>query len=92
MDRFDEAKRDRIDADDTTPAREGDVLGLGGAAVPKTPGDPTTEYDAESVAQRRARARAGEEEETTSASEDPDQHAGATGIDMGSGGEGTHIK
>jgi hypothetical protein len=89
MDRPDE-KRDRIDNDDT-PAREGDVLGLGGSAVPKAPGDPVTEYDPESVAQRRARARDGEAEETTPA-EDPDrQRSGATGIDMGAGGQGTHV-
>lgn len=89
MDRHDEAKHDHTD--DTTPAREGDILGLGGASVPKEPGDPTTSYDPESVAQRRARARSGEEEDATPA-EDPDrQRSGATGIDMGSGGQGTHI-
>lgn len=87
MDRPDE-KRDSIH-DDETPKRDGDILGLGGAAVPKEPGDPGTEYDPQSVAQRRARARAGEEEATPA--EDPDrQRSGATGIDMGSGGQGTH--
>ena len=89
MDRSDEKKLDHdVDA---TPDREGDVLGLGGSAVPKAPGDPTTSYDSESVAQRRARARAGEAAEDTNR-EDPDrQRSGATGIDMGSGGQGTHI-
>ena len=65
------------------------ILGLGGTAVPKSPGDPTTEYDEESIAQRRARMAADEE---TTTHEDPDrQRSGATGIDMGSGGQGTHV-
>ena len=86
MDRHDD-KRD--DHTDETPERTGDVLGLSGAAVPKTPGDPTTEYDAESVARRRERARDGEVEAPR---EDPDrQRSGATGIDMGAGGQGTHV-
>jgi hypothetical protein len=90
MDRPDE-KRDGIDHDDDTPVREGDVLGLGGSAVPKGPGDPTTSYDPDSVAQRRTRALEGEAAETVSG-EDPDrQRSGATGIDMGSGGQGTHV-
>jgi hypothetical protein len=95
MDRFDERKHDRSDADDTTPAdntpaREGDVLGLGGAPVPKMPGDPTTEYDDESVAQRRTRALEGEAEDTAPV-EDTRSGPGATGIDMGSGGRGTDV-
>ena len=66
------------------------ILGLGGEPVPKAPGDPTTEHDPESVAQRRARMREGLDE--ASAPEGTDsQHAGATGIDMGAGGEGTDI-
>jgi hypothetical protein len=65
------------------------ILGLGGAAVPKTPGDPSTEYDAESVAQRRARMHQGEAE----ADEDRGDQSGpgATGIDMGAGGDGTDL-
>ena len=65
------------------------ILGLGGTTVPKTPGDPSTEYDEDSVEQRTARMREGEEETVV-----PDaghRHAGATGIDMGSGGEGTDL-
>lgn len=66
------------------------ILGLGGAPVPKSPGDPTTEYDAESEARRRARMREDLEEPTQT--EDPDrQRSGATGIDMGAGGQGTHV-
>lgn len=87
MDRSDERKRDRIEND--TPEREGDVLGLGGRPVPKSPGDPTTEHDAHSVAQRRARIRAGEAE-TGKPAADTDSK-GATGIDMGAGGHGTDV-
>lgn len=89
MDRKDEVRDQRTDdvTDDTT--RGGDVLGLGGATVPKAPGDPTTSYDDDSVAQRRERARG---EEVPTRTEDPDrQRSGATGIDMGSGGQGTHV-
>jgi hypothetical protein len=65
------------------------ILGLGGTEVPKSPTDPTTEYDDESIARRRSRMAA--EEETTT-HEDPDrQRSGATGIDMGAGGQGTHV-
>jgi hypothetical protein len=59
MDRSDELK-DRQDSDDM--ARTGDVLGLGGGAVPKVPGNPSASNDPESVARRRERAR-GEEKE-----------------------------
>ena len=90
MDRNDEARdprTDDVETDDT--ARSGDVLGLAGAPVPKAPGDPSTSYDPDSVAQRRERAL-GEEEPRRN--EDPDrQRSGATGIDMGSGGQGTHV-
>jgi hypothetical protein len=78
----DEPERDR-------PVREGDILGLGGAAVPKAPGDPSADYDEDSVAQRRARAREDEaEHRTTGAGTDS---KGATGIDMGYGGQGTDV-
>ena len=90
MDRSDEL-RDNRSADATRDnderiTRDGDVLGLGGAPVPKTPGDPTTDYDEESVAQRRNRAL-GEEEVRRR----PDDDHGATGIDMGAGGHGTDL-
>jgi len=66
------------------------ILGLGGAPVPKSPDDPTTEHDPESVARRRSRMREGTDEPVQT--EDPDrQRSGATGIDMGSGGQGTHL-
>lgn len=66
------------------------VLGLGRTEVPKSPTDPTTEYDEESIARRRNRMSGADEE--TVAPEDADrQRSGATGIDMGSGGQGTHL-
>jgi hypothetical protein len=40
-------------------ARKGDVLGLSGSEVPKTP-DPSSEYDPESIAQRPESARVGD--------------------------------
>lgn len=74
---------------DTDPeVRQGDVLGLSGTEVPKTPGDPSAEHDPESVAKRRARARGAEE--PTSAQDN--RQGGATGIDMGAGGQGTLIR
>jgi hypothetical protein len=82
---------DRIDEEvDRSAAREGDVLGLGGAAVPKAPGDPSASDDPESVARRRARGMGADED--VAPREDPyRQSAGATGIDMGAGGEGTDV-
>ena len=66
------------------------ILGLGGAEVPKAPGDPTAEDTEEARAQRRARMRQGEADARTR--ETPDtQGPGATGIDMGAGGTGTDI-
>lgn len=87
MDRYDEAKRDRPDADE--PLREGEVLGLGGSVVPKSPSDPVTEFDEESIARRRARATG--EDEVSGGTNLP-RSSGVTGIDMGSGGSGTDIE
>jgi hypothetical protein len=95
MDRYDEKIEkieDRDDEQDTEGMqRTGDVLGLGGGAVPKMPGDPSASNDPDSVARRRERAR--EDDETlTSHRDDPyRQGHGATGIDMGSGGRGTDV-
>ena len=86
MDRSDE-RRD----DEPSALQTGDILGLGGSTVPKAPGDPTASNDPESVRRRRERAM-GSDEESGIRHEDPDrQRSGATGIDMGSGGQGTHI-
>ena len=95
MDRYDEAKGydenrdDKVTHESDTPAREGDVLGLGGSVVPKTPEDPSAADDEESVRRRRERMRA--EDDTFVSSDIEGPHPGATGIDMGSGGEGTDI-
>jgi hypothetical protein len=76
------------DSDAAEAHREGDVLGLGGP-VPKSPSDPVTEFDQESIARRRARMK--DTEETTGVADLP-QGTGATGIDMGAGGSGTDIE
>jgi|RhiMetdeSRZDD1v2_1073273.scaffolds.fasta_scaffold191103_4 hypothetical protein len=91
MDRFDERKPDATTDDVNEQPRQGDILGLSGAEVPKAPNDPSTEYDAESVAQRRDRARAGDVLGLAHESEDLTRGAGATGIDMGGGGTGTDV-
>ena len=90
MDRHDEAKHVNIDrTEDAAEPRAGEVLGLGGSPVPKMPGDPSASKDPASAARRRERMR---EDEGATRREDPDlQHKGATGIDMGSGGEGTDV-
>ena len=67
------------------------ILGLGGAPVPKTPDDPSTEFDAESVAQRRARMQQGEADANAARDDGDNSGPGATGIDMGSGGNGTDL-
>ena len=88
MDRHDES-RDVNDMDESpAPTQTGDVLGLGGSPVPKMPGDPSASSDPESA--RRRRERALDNEESLSR-EEGEQHTGATGIDMGSGGQGTDI-
>jgi hypothetical protein len=69
--------------------RKGDVLGLSGSEVPKTPEDPSTESDSESTTQPPERARVGDMLGLAEQSEELTQNAGATGIDKGSGGSGT---
>jgi hypothetical protein len=89
MDRSDENRQ--VNDTDESPAasRSGDILGLGGSTVPKMPGDPSASSDPESV--RRRRERAMEDEGTQSNRDGAAGHAGATGIDMGAGGQGTDI-
>jgi len=83
---MDDHNRKRDDADDE-PVRQGDILGLGGAAVPKSPEDKRTSPE-----------KSGTREST---SVDEDEHTretayrrspGATGIDMGAGGSGTDVE
>ena len=89
MDRYDEKKHIN-DTDEV--AREGDVLGLGGSAVPKAPGDPNVSHDPESVRQRRERAFGGDTEPGVKRDDPYRQGKGATGIDMGAAGSGTDIE
>ncbi len=85
-----EVSRDAdMPSDDDMPTRQGDILGLGGAVVPKDANDPSTEYDEESIARRRARSAPLDE---PTADRNMSRGAGATGIDMGSGGNGTDIE
>ena len=73
------------DRNDDEPVRQGDILGLGGAAVPKSPADKTSErsdehgagYDEEDERNRDSAYR---------------RSPGATGIDMGAGGSGTDVE
>jgi hypothetical protein len=100
MDRNDEAKDvddvlddagmpiDDASSEPDVPTRGGDILGLGDFVPPKSPDDPVTEFDDESVARRRARVNEGE---LDGGSELP-RTKGATGIDMGSGGTGTDFE
>lgn len=98
MDRFDEKKHDRTHEggearhDEVTPAREGDVLGLGGSAVPKAPDDPRAAQDPDAAARRRARMREGEAEESARRERGTEDNFGSTSIDMGAGGKGNTIK
>jgi len=90
MDRYDESRH--VNDTDESPSRShsGDVLGLGGSVVPKTPGDPSASSDPESA--RRRRERAMEDESAWREQQGSDrQRSGATGIDMGSGGQGTDV-
>jgi hypothetical protein len=84
MDRRDE-KRDRDE-----PSRVGDTLGLGDAVVPKSPDDPTASNEPTSVRRRRERMSGDDDGGSNTETRDR-EHSGATGIDMGSGGEGTDI-
>jgi hypothetical protein len=57
--------------------------------VPKSPGDPSTDYDPEAVSRRRERMRGADDDGV--AGQTPERTAGATGIDMGAGGTGTDV-
>jgi hypothetical protein len=91
MDRSDELKDHRVlnstrDDEDSVVRDEG-ILGITGSPVPKSPGDPVASNDPESVRHRHARAMHGAEDVHTAT----EQHSGATGIDMGAGGQGTDL-
>jgi hypothetical protein len=92
MDRKDEFYSDDRDVErGALPAeRTGDVLGLGGGPIAKSPDDPSTEYDPESVARRRSRMHDSADEVVSDRT--PERTSGATGVDMGAGGTGTDIE
>lgn len=79
-------------ADERDDRTDSSILGLDGAPVPKEPGDPVAEDTEEARARRRARIRAGEAEGSLADKTPDTPRKGATGIDMGAGGEGTGIK
>ena len=72
--------------------RVGDVLGLGNTeagAIDREPGPPRAQ--ATDADKRRRRMEEGADELTPTA-DAPHRGSGATGIDMGSGGEGTDLE
>jgi hypothetical protein len=74
--------------------RTGDILGLGDAGSSITNREDTFVNSAEretDEARRRRRMSEGADE-LTPAAEAPHRSSGATGIDMGSGGEGTDLE
>ena len=76
---------------DDEPVRQGDILGLGGAAVPKSSGEPSTSYEKE-ITRNSESTR--EEDEDMREGDDTAyrRSSGATGIDMGAGGSGTDVE
>ena len=77
-------------SDENQDKRAGDVLGLGDV----TPGDSGISHasnDPDEVRKRRARMHEGADSLTAVESDVP-HGGGATGIDMGAGGEGTDIE
>jgi hypothetical protein len=89
MARYDEDRHVNDAEESPSQSQSGDVLGLGGSPVPKMPGDPSASSDPESARRRRERMR--EDEQPLSQEEGEHQHSGATGIDMGAGGQGTDV-
>ena len=87
MDRHDESRSVQDNDEVRSGSESSDILGLGGSPVPKMPGDPSASDDPESVRRRRERAM----ESESSSREGGQPHAGATGIDMGAGGQGTDL-
>ena len=80
--------------DNEETAREGSaaqgtgILGLGGAAVPKSPLDPS----ASTISIPRTAIANGRSTPIERRRQGPtDRHSGAAGIDMGAGGEGTDV-
>src|SRR5206468_9829895 len=80
----DKKKHDRTDDE---PVRQGDILGLGGAAVPKTPSDSMT--SSERISGAGSRSIQDTDDESNGRDTAFKRSPGATGIDMGAGGTGT---
>ena len=77
-------------SDEARDKRQGDILGLGGV----TGGDHTANsLGTEDEERRRRRMREGADDMVTgtTGTDVTPQRSGATGIDMGSGGEGTDL-
>ena len=73
--------------------RVGDVLGLGGAGSSTGTTPDNIVSHASDVEQRHRRMSEGADELTpTATGTTPSRSSGATGIDMGSGGEGTDLE
>jgi len=83
----DKKKHDRTDDE---PVRQGDILGLGGAAVPKTPSDSMT--SSERISGAESRSIRDTEDESNERDTAFKRSPGATGIDMGAGGTGTDVE
>jgi hypothetical protein len=73
MDRYDEKKSSSDSSE--VGGRDGDVLGLGGSTVPKSPSDPHASNDPDSVQRRRERAP-GADEDAAGRTESDQQHSG----------------
>ena len=79
-------QRDRDDA----PVREGDILGLGGAVVPKSSDEPSTSFEDDVT--RNSESIREEDEDMRRGDTAYKRSPGATGIDMGAGGSGTDVE
>ena len=72
--------------------RVGDVLGLGNmSSGPSVPAGEHIRNEADEAHRRHHRMSEGADELTPTATS-PDRASGATGIDMGSGGDGTDLE
>jgi hypothetical protein len=89
MDRPDE-RREHEEKD----VRDGDVLGIGGSGGGKDTIEPRDKAVDEDQQRRRQRMSEGADELTPGGTERGGAHrgAGATGVDMGAGGEGTDVE
>jgi hypothetical protein len=79
-----------MDHSDEKNLRAGDVLGLGDVVGGSEPLAHASQ-DPEEVRKRRARMEEGADD-LTPASTDTPRGSGATGIDMGAGGQGTDVE